>query len=324
MFNQKVSIILILFLALLLTSCGADKEVEIEDAIDKANICLSTSDCECAVEALELLGRQNQNASYMKTLASAYACRTGYTTTNFFSNDLSLIDANNLIGSMTTFSTSASMDAPDNEDYLNLQTAIDILLYAGGLSTSQNTTATKRLAKFSAGDAGDINSQVLFMIMAQLGKYFSYYGNASNGIKGTGANTNQCLAAYDDISGISYAFLVSESPGTCNAGGLVGHPDIGTIASGLNIERMCQGVVLFNNFLDVFPNIIASIGGTDFDALEGIEAVIDAAKLILTTAHPTASDVLEVTSQTKCEADNAGDDTNLQIYFIYILELLFL
>jgi hypothetical protein len=309
---------------LFLASCGADREVEIADAIEKANICLSSKDCDCAINTLELLGRQNTNADYLKTLAAGYACKSGYTSPNFFSNDLGLLDSSNLLGSMTSFSTSSSMDAPDNEQYGELQKAIDILIYAGGLATDQNPTPAKRSANFSATDAGDINSQLLFMMMAQLGKYFFYYGDASGGIKAAGSvSGNLCLADYDDGAGIEYDLLDNTDTGACVSGGGNGHPDFGAAGS-LNVSRMCEGIVLFNNFLDTFPSVIAAIGGSDFDELSGIETTIDTYKTNITDVRASASDVVQVTSQAKCEADNAASDAELQVYFVFIFELLFL
>lgn len=75
-----------LFIAIctLFLACGKTTEEEVKDAILSANIYLSRSECQPAIDLLEGMGRQNKNPYYLKALSSAYACRAGYSTITFF------------------------------------------------------------------------------------------------------------------------------------------------------------------------------------------------------------------------------------------------
>ena len=122
---------------LLFFGCAKEKEDEIAEAIDTANIFLSSRICGSAIAVLEGIGRQNDNARYLQTLSSAYACKSDYDEVTFFGTNLpNLVDVGPPVepfGGVTTWNTSISMDSASDKGYSNLWTAINILLYAGGI-----------------------------------------------------------------------------------------------------------------------------------------------------------------------------------------------
>lgn len=317
------------------SSCGADSEDEIELAIESANSYLTSSNCKKAIEVLEAVGRQNENGTYLRTLASAYACRAGYSTTTLISTDLTKFGDPSPLGGMATFTTSASMDGPENQSYEDMQEAIDILLYAGGIAKDKDPTMTRRDLIFDADTAGDINAMIMYLTMVQIGKYLYFFGNTdATGIKGTGSfGSNTCLLNYDqtielDLDGSAppetMADYLTALGGT---GNLCDETSSGSLylgASGsLNETRMCQGIVMLNNFFHVFPDVIDQIGGGSFDSITAIAALIDTAKTEMTNAMPSSIEIANVLSQTKCEALSETDNKELQAYFAFIVEPLF-
>ena len=122
---------------------------------------------------------------------------------HFLPSDLSLTATPAPLGGTTIYSTSgATVSNPLENDtsFDDLQTAINILLYAGNLSATTEPFATNRALKFSSDEAADMNSQLLFMELVQLGKYMRVYGNGNSlGVKGAGNPLlNTCFTTYTD------------------------------------------------------------------------------------------------------------------------------
>jgi len=319
-----------ILLALLLTSCGATSEEEREHAILQANIFLNKSRCQEAIDVLEGAGRDNRHAQYLQVLASAYACRAGFREPAFFTTNIAKSATPAPLGGTSTYSTSASMDAPDNDDFDDLQVAIDILLYAGGIPTSKDPTPARRADSFNTDEAGNINAQLLYMLMAQIGKYFYYYGNADvNGVKGLGTGSNVCFVSYENVAldvGGDLSTVLLAAAGTCPNSSAAGHSKLGSVAGGdLQIARLCQGVVLINNFLTIFPVVLSDVGGdTDLDILNTINTAISPLKIVLTAAKTGIGNILETLGQERCVAENTTNDDFLQVYFALFIELLIL
>ncbi|MGZ3808703.1 MAG: hypothetical protein ACXVCE_11505, partial [Bacteriovorax sp.] len=179
----KRSIILLSFL--MLFSCGKNADEKTADAVLSANISLSKGDCQSAINVLEDNGRVNDNAAYLKTLASAYACRAKYSSVVLFSGDLVKIITpapSGPLNGIATFSTSqVTVQNPLQNDssFRDLQKAIDILLYAGGIPSTTEPTSAERLKYFTSLEAGDIDAQLLYMMLVQIGKFMYVYGNSS-------------------------------------------------------------------------------------------------------------------------------------------------
>lgn len=340
--NSKLTALTLLAWLLLLVSCGT-KEEAVKEAMLEANFYLNNSNCQDAIDILESQGDQSTDGRFLQILASAYACRAGFKETRFFVNDLPNFSEPQILGGSTTFTTSSSMNAPDNDQYEDLQRAINILLYAGGLSTSKDPTVARRAAVLPADIALDVNAQLLYMVMAQIGKFLYYYGNANaSGIKGAGTQTNKCILTYDDtisvnvsLSGLPAAAVPlgtyldtatgSTGIGACNSS-QIGHPQLGADGgeTPLKYDRLCQGAVLINNFLEIFPAVLEASTGGDFAAVSGVLTQIEAVIAIVEGAKTGMESIVGVLSQEKCETNNTDDNpANVQIYYALLMENLF-
>lgn len=322
----------LMFISILLQGCaGRNPKDERRDAILRANQLLNVGDCTGAIYTLEVIGREYTDADYLQTLASAYACKAGFREPSFFSNDLSKVATPAPMGGFTLFDLSDEMDSPINSKFENMQTAIDLLLYAGGFSRSYEPTSEKRSEFFSSSDLGNIDAQLLYMVMVQLGMYMYYYGNSSStGVKGSGTGTNECFVNYTGNINLENGppnrlsnYLSGGLTGACDNTG-EGHADLGAEGD-LNVSRLCQGVVLLNAFFDIFPSLIANVAGDDFDELEEIEEPINLARqaVLLVKSDAAMSDLLNTISQTNCESDHEADTQYLQVYFAFMFEVLF-
>ena len=319
----------VLFILIIITvfSCGKNSEEKKEAAVLSANISLSKGNCQDAIDVLEANGRETRDAGYLKTLASAYACRAKFSTITFFSTDIGLSSTPSPLGGATKYSTSqlaVTGSLANDSKFKDLQTAIDLLLYAGGFSTSTEPTSIERANYFGSKDAGEINSQLVFMMLAQLGKFMEIYANAgTTGVKGSGTPTgNKCFTDYSNAPAAIQALLALQS-GACK---VVNSPhaqldsSLTTVAT--RRTRLCQGVVLLNGILDLLPSIVASAGGGDLSSISSLTTNIDAFKTKLTTAFPTIGTVATVLSQSNCETDGSITTSTLESYYAIIFEAL--
>lgn len=309
-----------LILISLLFSCGKNDEEKVEQVLESVENFLTAGKCSDALSKIGEIPVQEKNALYLKLKASAHACSAGYTTISFFTDDLSKVDAANLLSSFATFSLSSDFDGEGNSNFDSIQSAIDTLLYAGGISLTTNPTAAKRALIFDSKDAGEINAYLLYLSMVQLGKYIHYYGSTdATGVKGAGGVGSECFFNYPDggITNLNAALVAGG--GSCNTdSGLSGHPDL-TSGTDIVLSKACQGIVLFNIFRDSLFNLTgASIPGLDITSLQ---TAVDA---VFTVATFSDSSIVTLKSQTRCEADfaDAAGNTDLQTYFGFIFELL--
>ena len=243
--------ILTYILLFLVFSCGQTNEEEIADAIAEANLLLSDRRCSEALQVMLAVEVQPRNKDYVDTLATAFACIGNYSTTTLFATDFTNLNttAGGFFGSLAAFSTSDDMTTPDDTDFVSLQLAIDVLLYAGGFTSA---AATNRATVFNSSDATDINLQAFYMIIVNMGRWFRYYGNTNSaGLKGAGGEPNTCLATYtDNAVGGAIPAISLGGTGSCTNAANTGHVDIETGDSDERKVRLCQGIILFNNFID--------------------------------------------------------------------------
>lgn len=317
-------LIAIFTISLLLVSCGKDKEKEVDNAIHRAHLALTRGDCDSAISILELQGDQPKNAIYLEALSSAYACKAGYKTTVFFGTDIPKVtDAERLLRGMSTFTTS-TMDGLENQAYLSLQTALDNLLYAGGISLSTNPNSENRESLF--GSKGkDLNAYALYLTMAQLGNFSFYFGNASllTGVKGVGndTSTNPCYLDYN--ANVNAFILALSSTGNCVSGSDEGHPDLVDGVDTVNVENACLGITLFNNFVDTLDNFIGTFTGDEFSEFAGISTIVTAAQTGILLVKPTFDTrIFETTSQARCETLFEGNDEDIMYFYAAIFETL--
>lgn len=321
-FRSIKSLFFIVVLAVA-SSCGKDAEQETKDAILSANIYLSTKQCQPAIDLLESIGRKNTNAYYLKVLSSAYACRAGYSTTVLFATDLEKTANPGPLGGMATYTTSTGSTVPLTDDlkFRDLQTAIDILLYAGGLSSTTEPTAANRATKFSADYASEINTQIAFMMMAQTGKFFKVYANAdSNGVKSLGSASNDCFTDYSNIS-MQAEIVLTNQQGHCT---VKNSPHIQLDSALVSVaerrKRMCEGVVLINGIIDLLPSIIIAAGGDDLEDLETILDDIKTGRATIEAAYPAIGAIMNVVSQTNCENNPAITTAVIESYYATVVE----
>ncbi|MDC0255951.1 hypothetical protein OAK75_13715 [Bacteriovoracales bacterium] len=321
---------------LLLFGCGSSEEDKVKFAITEAEIHLNTLNCTKAIDVLEEIGAQNKNARYLQTLASAYACKAGFKETTLFTNLGNVQAGGTLLGQFTKFSSASTMTSTDDIDYLNMLAAINTLLYAGGLSTSNNPSPASRISVLGSEAALNINTQLFYLLFDQLGRYGYFYGcydglSSGDGDKGKERTSdpvcdNKCFANYtgsvalsggDDITD----YLGTGVTGTCDAVNK-GHTSLATEDYNTSqVSILCEGVVLLNNFIEVLDDI-----GNKVAAFEGFKVVSD----MFTTAKSagTSADITEVMdtlSQTKCEADFGTGDARQKLmkYFVLFYESLF-
>lgn len=292
--------LLIVILTFLLYSCGQSADEEISDAIEEANLLLSNYKCDQALEILNAVGMQNTNKDYLDSLATAYACKASYSTTTFFATDLPSIGtaSNSLFGSLAAFSSATDMSSPTDPDFTYLQTAIDILLHAGGHATASSAL---RESTFTLRESTDINLQAFYMILVNMGRWFNYYGNAdTNGEKGAGAELNTCLATYTDANAI--VAIDAENSDSCNTGTNTGHVDIEGSA---RTERLCQGIILYNNFIDTLSNI--QFTGTNAATFDTIETIFSGVCLAASALSSFSASICDVRDQSVCELQTNQD-----------------
>jgi hypothetical protein len=318
-----------ILISLLFFSCGASVDEKTEAAVLSANIALGKGDCQSAINVLEANGRANSNGPYLKTLASAYACRAGYSTVTFFSSDISKTITPAPLGGTTLYSTSSAAvvtTLQNDEKFKDMQKAIDILLYAGGIDSTTEPTSAERAKYFSATVAGDIDTQLLYLVLAQLGRYMYYYGNAdAAGVKGLGASGKTCFTSYVNAHA-TIKTAIGAAPGLCKntTTDAASHLQLSNTIVPVSARqtRLCQGVVLLNGVLAILPNVIS----TAMNNPAGSAAVLlafTAAKTALIAADPTTLTVATTMNQSVCENTANVTVSNLESYFGGMFESVF-
>lgn len=311
---MKKLIPILLFLNLFIISCGQSDDEKIDSAISHANQLLSSSLCADAIAVLDGIGYQNLNSRYLQTYSSAQACLAGYSTIDFFASDVDKIYANdaNFIGSLTLFTTSPTTSLTSGS-FLNLKNAINTLLFAG--STTSSST-TNRRAIFLETEIQAMNSQLLYMVLVQMGKYFEYYGNPSAaGLKGGGAGGNNCLADYTEGTAPAIRAGLGAAISPCVADN-DGHADLdGAVAATTRQSRMCEGIILFNNFTDILASLTFTGGNSgDIELLKTLSDYCVLAGL---------GNVCSVKTLSECEDTANVTFENAQLFFLNMFENMF-
>jgi hypothetical protein len=321
-----------IFISLLLFSCGKTTDEKTASAILSANIYLGKGDCQPAIDILEANGRQDRNARYLKVLSSAYACRAGFSVVTFFTSDLGITATPAPLGGASIYSTSlVTTTSPLQSDFKfrDLQTAIDILLYAGGIPSTEEPTSHERTRYFTASEAADIDSQLLFMMFAQLGKYMHYYGNGSAaGLKGAGVPAaNKCFTDYNAAHAGGTAAVkavVQALPVSCRSGSESAHAELAlAVNAATRKTKLCQGVVILNGIFNILPSVVASATGTLATQTAAVTAAATGASTALNAADPTIGLVASTINQTVCEDNTNVPPAKIETYFAFMYESLF-
>lgn len=307
------SICLILVITSGITSCGK-KADQIDAAISDAHYLLTTRDCAQARAALDKVGYQASNAEYIGAYASTYACEANYSTITFFADDLSKLSSTQggLMGSLTLFGTSGDMTSATDTDFTKLQSAIDTILYAGGQTSS---SSANRKTVFTTEEVSNLNAQALYMTLVNLGRWLHFYGNPdATGVKGAGTNTNNCLFSYTDTNALTA--LSAGSTGSCTNVSPTGSAAMMAGTATEQKTRLCQGIVMFTNFVDLIANI--SFGSSQTGSLNNIGTTFDTA---CATIASKGYDFCSVRDMTGCLAMPLSD---LEPFSVLLFEANFL
>ncbi len=318
----KDTLFRIVMLALLggAVACSASKEETVVNAIDTALYHLSQNSPQCqkAIDALEDVSGQDSNPRYVQTLASAYACRGGFSELTLF-DEIDTIDSDNFLPSLAQLTTSAQNEAQSDE-FNDLQTAIDLILYSGDRTSP---SALTMLSTFGNRHGTNLNLQAAYMIIVQLGRYVRWYGNTdAAGVKGGGAQGNTCFFDYDS-TGIPTPLSIATSYGGGNACTGAGQGsaslDYGGVTAAVAKTRMCQGIILVNNLLDILENTTLS----NNDALGDIREIYDDIQPFITAAavlDPGMPALIETLAQVDCETIATSSDRTPQLYLASLFE----
>jgi hypothetical protein len=295
-----------IFSFLTVVSCGNNPEEAATIGIDEALTLLTNEKCDQAIDILEDLDDQEENPVWVKTLASAYACKAGINIIRFVDNDIDAINETQLFSSLSIL-TYSDETGVDSAKYTAMKEALNIL----GRSDFKQST---RNSDFGQRHGEDMGVQVLVYSIIQLGKYINWYGNVDAvGKKGAGTNTNTCYLDY------SYAPAIAIIGGLAatNACQLTndGHPDL----AASRIIRMCEGLTLMTNIIDVLNTIDLSTSST-LSSLEDIVTELESYRTIADAAG--VGYLLDVTSPAACEAllANASDMNNAELLFALVVE----
>lgn len=302
---------LFFFILILSISCGKNTVEETAEAIDVALTHLSKDECDKAIEVLEEIKDHDDNAVYLQVLASAYACKANYNETSVVANDLSNLNASTPSAVMASLSTMtiAAETIIDSSDYVNLRTAIGILLN----TTSGSPSHTARVAKFGSRKAGDMSVQALLLNVANLGKFLKLYGNVNvTGVKGGGSNTNTCFLNYTDAR--AQGVVGGGVTGACNTNN-DGHPDLDQ-STDAGKRRLCEGLMLVTNVLDILDNLDFS-GSSELSILEDVSNQVGSFKSAAVAAG--LSNLINMTSQSACVTAMATASNLNDMEYLYSL-----
>jgi hypothetical protein len=310
--------ILTLSLLFFFFSCAQTTSEKVSQAIDVALTYLSKDKCQDAIDLLEGAGRQPNNAIYLQVLASAYACRATYSEINFISEITNINTTGaGFLKSLSILSLSHETQA-DSSSYSDIKTALNILLNDDGVT---QPSQTNRVTVFGARKAGDLGPQILFMSIVELGKFLNYYGNVdAAGNKGAGPGTSTCFVGYTAANPNTYINGGTNPGGACKSGQRVGNPDLSLAVGALSVtkRRMCEGLVLITNIIDIINNINLA-GNSSTSQLASLASVVNTFKSQAIGFDATLSTLLSTTSQKQCESIVAVSADFDRLQYIYAL-----
>ncbi|MDH4467421.1 MAG: hypothetical protein QE271_05130 [Bacteriovoracaceae bacterium] len=312
------SLLELIFVSLLvvMTSCGQNADQTAGNLIFQANLYLGQGKCTEALKSLADVDASKYDFYYYQSLSSAYACQASYKELSFITN-FSSIDSSNFFKSLASFSTSRETSAT-SDGFVKLQKAIHTILYIPAAAGKQNAD---RVALYGSERGEEISLQALIQILAHLGKYLYYYGNASTaGVKGGGSASSKCFMNYTTATAQTYYATYSSALGACD-GTSNGHVDL---ASGTNqASRVCDLIVNINHLYDILTNITIpndSRFSSFTDVKTSLVSVKDAA--IASVSAGTLTSLFSFYDYESCIA-YAEDSTylsNVELYFLSLLE----
>lgn len=284
---------LILFILILFSSCAKNAQEQRDYALDVARTMLSSGNCSGALKELKAIGNQPNDAIYLITLASAYACYANFNEISFLETDLAqhldTTNANTIMKTLATMSLSAET-AADSVGYIGIRDGLAVLLN----STASAPSQVDRDAKFNFR-GGEMGVQALILSLVNLGKFLRYYGNADSvGTKGAGTATNHCFIKYNDPR--AQAVVAADNTDACSSNNN-GHVDLDQTTT-IGKRRMCEGLMYVTNTLDILNNMDLS-GNSDLAKLEQVATQVNTFKAAAVAAG--LGTLINMTSQSTCE-----------------------
>lgn len=288
-------------------SCGGKETTE--SAVFQADYYLTSGKCAKAQEVLDDAG-WSDDANYIGAYSNVYACYAGFSElTAIFGGNLDILETStpeDIFKSIASFSTSEETSV-DSAVYSNMDKGIKTILEAVGSVPS----AALRNSKYGRRKGTDLNSQALYMVIFQFGKFLRLYGNTDdNGNKGAGPHGSGCFMDYPNL-GIN-----------CNNPlGNDGSPYLDFVAEPEDAtRRACEGVVYFNNLLDILRNI--DLGDSETSAqLQDIVDNIDT-YLAGIGSDSDLDPYINLTSQASCEEEVTTNKIGLEKFYAVIFEVL--
>jgi len=296
-------------------SCAKTPEQEIISAKKEALYFLTEGDCSSAKNALDAISPDSDDAVFYSIYASVYQCFGELKQLDIITDLSTLVTP----AQATLWSTFAAFDlaqvevAADSTSYTNTMLAINKLLTAGG---GAQPSAVNRKAVFGTAPAGDMDLQALLLITVEFGKFLKYYGQAdATGAKGAAIpGVAGCLAEYTDLT----AETAAETSAACSDAGNESTTEMKT-ANADYIRRLCEGVILFNNFQDILSNLTFSSNSSELAGLSDVGAVLTTLESLVTSDVPAQSYV-DITGQVACEAEAVSNQVGLERFFAGVID----
>ena len=295
-------------------SCAKTPVQEIISAKKEALYFLTEGDCSSAKNALDAISPDSDDAAFYSIYASVYQCFGGLKQLDIITDLSSLVSP----AQATLWSTFAAFDlaqveiAADSTSYTNTMLAINKLLTAGG---GAQPSAVNRKAVFGTAPAGEMDLQALLLITVEFGKFLKYYGQADDtGAKGAANGGAGCLAEYTDGS----ASTVAQTSSACAAPATESTTEMRT-SNADYIRRLCEGVILFNNFQDILSNLTFSSNSSELAGLSDVGAVLTTLESLVTSDVPAQSYV-DITGQVACEAEAVSNQVGLERFFAGVID----
>ena len=316
----------LVFLFSIFLSCSKKGAEQVLSAKREALYFLTTGDCKEAQELLESVTPENDDSAYISLYASVFECYASYSQMDTVIDELSTIqsDTTNLFTTLAAFDSAQEVTSFDDVKYTNILKAISIISDSSPVNGSAG-----RVEHFGAGGGGDLNYQALFLTTIGLAKYLAAYGNVdSSGNKGSGGGTEVCLAQYN-YGQVNTIYLDVLGADSCSSGTTSnGETSINTSDTDY-LRRLCEGVVLYNQFVDLLVNLVLPGDASDLGNLVDVASVLEdfntvaAAALGITgdsAAITTYGDIRSVTGCIEAAEVGVTNSNHLETYFSLFLE----
>ena len=167
----------------------------------------------------------------------------------------------------------------------------------------------------------DIDPMILYLTMANLGRWIRFYGAPD-----ASGNQTQCVLNYNGVytldSSATLEATLALLAGTCTTAATAGSSDIGNSGSYVT-SNICDGIVLLNTFFDVLPNVLDNYTGGELDSVNAVRTGLETKAGLLTAAKTGSEDILGTTNHEKCVAENA-DEEFMQWFFVFMIEPLYI